>query len=64
MKHATADTLSRLEPLLKKLRANARLKEKKNGIYYFKSKAFLHFHEEADEIFADVKKSRHRNLPA
>ncbi len=31
------------------------LKEKKRGVWYRKSKAFLHFHEDPAGIFADLK---------
>ena len=51
MKHATAETIARIEPLLKRLRNIDALKERKPGIYYFKSSAFLHFHEEGDQVF-------------
>ena len=55
MKHASTDTLSRIEPLFVKLRRCPQLNEKKLGIFYLKSKAFLHFHEEGNDIFADVR---------
>ena len=55
MKHATAETIARIEPLLKRLRNIDALKERKPGIYYFKSSAFLHFHEEGDQVYADIK---------
>jgi len=29
--------------------------EKKRGVFYFKSRSFLHFHEDPAGIFADVK---------
>ena len=55
MKHANVDTLARIEPLFVKLRRFPQLNEKKLGIFYLKSKAFLHFHEEGNELFADVR---------
>ncbi len=55
MKHATKATLARIEPLLKRIRNISALKEKKPGIYYFKSSAFLHFHEDGEQVFADIK---------
>jgi hypothetical protein len=54
MIHATASTLNKLEPLLERLRTFTKLKEKSRGIFYYKSKAFLHFHEDAQGLFADV----------
>ncbi len=55
MKHATTETIGRIEPLLKRIRDINALKEKKPGIYYFKSSAFLHFHEDGDQVYADIK---------
>jgi len=55
MKHATPEAIARIEPLLKRVRCIEGLKEKRPGIYYYKSSAFLHFHEDEDEIFADIK---------
>ncbi len=54
MKHATATALDRLEPLLERIRALSGLKEKKRGVFYWKSKSFLHFHEDPKGDFADV----------
>ncbi|MBD1842581.1 hypothetical protein H6F89_03960 [Cyanobacteria bacterium FACHB-63] len=31
------------------------LKEKKRGIFYWKSNAFLHFHQDQDQLFADLR---------
>ena len=66
MKHVSPDGLDRLEPLLDDLRSLARredagLKEKKRGVFYRKSRAFLHFHEHPGDtgqpmlLFADVR---------
>lgn len=44
-----------LETLLEKLRLVPGLVEKKPGIFYCKSKAYLHFHEDVAGIFADVR---------
>jgi hypothetical protein len=54
MKHADAETLSRLERLLAELRASPTLIERKPGIFYRRSSAFLHFHEDSSGVFADV----------
>jgi hypothetical protein len=55
MKHATASSLDQLDPLLGQLRDIASLMEKQRGIFYVKSKAFLHFHEDAAGLFADLR---------
>jgi hypothetical protein len=54
MKHAGARTLQRLSDLLDQIRQRQGLKEKKLGIFYRKSKSFLHFHEDPTGIFADL----------
>ena len=55
MKHATAEALRKLEPLLAMVRRIDSLSERKPGIFYRRSSAFLHFHEDASGLFADVK---------
>lgn len=55
MKHATAAGLDRLEPLLGDIRRFGGLTEKKRGVFYRKSKAFLHFHEDPSGDHADVR---------
>ena len=55
MKHAGPDALDRLEPLLRELRSRPGLKEKSRGAFYRKGRAFLHFHEDGNSIFADVR---------
>jgi hypothetical protein len=55
MKHAGPDTLTTIEPLLRQLRADSSLVERTPGSFYRKSKAFLHFHEDATGTYADVK---------
>ena len=56
MKHAGHTTLELLEPFLAQLRQrHPQLREKSNGLFYVKSKAYLHFHEDPAGIFADVK---------
>lgn len=57
MKHAGSDALDRLEPLLKQLRAISALKEKSRGAFYRGGRAFLHFHEHGDELWADIRVS-------
>jgi hypothetical protein len=55
VRHARGDDLDRLEPLLVELRQVEGLREKTRGVFYKGSKAFLHFHEDNDELFADVR---------
>jgi hypothetical protein len=54
MKHAGAKVLQRLSDLLGEIRQRPGLKEKKLGIFYFRSKSFLHFHEDPAGLFADL----------
>ena len=55
MKHAGAATLDSLEPLLARIRALGVLREKSRGIFYLKSRAYLHFHEDPAGIFVDIR---------
>ena len=55
MRHARAEAIDRLEPLLGRLRGFAALTEKSRAVFYLRSKAFLHFHEDAAGLFADAR---------
>jgi N-acetylglutamate synthase-like GNAT family acetyltransferase len=55
MRHARAADLDRIEPLLARLRGFDALVEKSRGIFYVRSRAFLHFHEDHGAMFADVR---------
>jgi len=55
MRHATLETLEEIEPLLEELRSVPGLVEKRPGIFYRRSKAFLHFHEDPSGLHADVR---------
>lgn len=55
MKHAGPRTLARIAPLLDALRNRPALREKRPGVFYLKSRAFLHFHDDPEGIFADVR---------
>jgi hypothetical protein len=55
MKHAGGAVLDQLEPLLARIRAAGGLKEKSRGIFYLKSRAYLHFHEDPAGVFADIR---------
>ena len=57
MAHAGEDALQPLLPLLRQLREIKGLKEKKPGIFYLGGAAFLHFHDEAGTVVADLKKA-------
>ena len=54
MRHARDQDLDRLEDLLTRLRELPGLTEKKRGVFYRKSKSFLHFHEDPKGMFADL----------
>jgi len=59
MRHVQESDLERLSAFLQDLDAlcakTTALKVRKKGVYYLKSKAFLHFHEDDGDLFADVK---------
>ncbi len=54
MKHAGPIALDALEPLLLRLRGMNRIREKMRGVFYLKSRAFLHFHEDPTGLYADM----------
>jgi hypothetical protein len=55
MKHAGQAALAIIEPMLIELRKLEGILEKRPGVFYRKSAAFLHFHEDPAGIFADVR---------
>jgi len=55
MKHAGPAALDRLEPFLEELRAITLLKERARGTFYRGSRAFLHFHEHGEDLYADIR---------
>ncbi len=55
MKHAGAAALDSVEDLLVAARALSSTVERSRGIFYRKSAAHLHFHEDPAGIFADLK---------
>jgi hypothetical protein len=57
MKHAGPQALAALEPLLRRIRGHSLLVERTPGSFYYKSKAFLHFHEDPTGTYADIKLS-------
>ncbi len=58
MKHAGAEALDGLDPLLAELRSFPALVERKRGVFYRGSRAFLHFHEDRTGMYADVRLER------
>jgi hypothetical protein len=55
MKHAGEAALDRLEPLLRELRGMPSLREKTRGTFSRGGRAFVHFHDDAAGLFADVR---------
>jgi hypothetical protein len=55
MRHATPDDLLELGDLLADLRALSGLVEKSPGVFYRRSRAFLHFHADPAGLYADVR---------
>ncbi|MGD1069243.1 MAG: hypothetical protein ABSB15_03805 [Bryobacteraceae bacterium] len=55
MKHAGKTALGTIEPVLGELRLLDGMRERKPGVFYRKSSAFIHFHEDPAGIFADVR---------
>ena len=62
MKHATPAVLDQLEPLLDEIRGLGGLTERSRGIFYRKGRAFLHFHEDPEGLFADVRDADGRDF--
>ena len=57
MRHITPARLASIESLITELREVDGLVERTPGAFYAKSRAFLHFHEHGDDVFADVRLS-------
>jgi hypothetical protein len=55
MRHAGPEALAGLASLLAALRRQPALREMRPGIFYLRSRAFLHFHEDPAGLFADVR---------
>lgn len=49
------EDLDRIEELLAELRRFPQLRERKRGYFSRGSRAFLHFHEDAGDLYVDVK---------
>jgi len=54
-RHATPEDLDRLEALLVSLRKLPALRERKRGYFSRGSRAFLHCHQDAGDLYVDVK---------
>jgi hypothetical protein len=55
VRHAGSEAIEQLEPFLVALRTVPGLVEKRPGIFYRRSRAFLHFHEDPSGLYADVR---------
>ena len=55
VRHATVDDLEHVEALLAELRTFPELRERKPGSFSRGSRAFLHFHWDAGDLYADVR---------
>jgi hypothetical protein len=55
VRHITPAGLDALEPLLEQLRAIDGLGETRRDAFSVRSRAFLHFHEDPEGYFADVR---------
>jgi hypothetical protein len=55
VRHARSRDLDQLEDLLDRLRAVDGLTERRHGVFYRGSTAFLHFHQDQAGLFADLK---------
>jgi hypothetical protein len=55
VRHATPDDLGQAGAVLDALRAQPGLRERNPGYFSRGSRAFLHFHADGDELYADVR---------
>jgi hypothetical protein len=55
VRHATQEDLDHVEELLAELRKLPQLRERKRGYFSRGSRAFLHFHEDAGDLYVDVR---------
>jgi hypothetical protein len=55
VRHASAEALDQLEAVLRRVRLLPGLVERKRGVFYRQSRAFLHFHEDPSGLYADVR---------
>ena len=57
MARADAQALQTLLPVLRQLREIKGVQEKTPGIFYVRRDAFVHFHDDAGVLVADLKKA-------
>lgn len=55
MKHAGEAALAAIDQMLVQLRHLEGIRERKPGIFYRNSSAFIHFHEDPAGLFADIR---------
>ena len=55
MKHAGSETFAQLDDLLTQLRQVPELTERRTGVFYRRSRAFLHFHADPTGPYADLR---------
>jgi hypothetical protein len=55
VRHATDEDLDHVAALLTELRTLPQLRERKRGYFSRGSRAFLHFHEDAGDMYVDVR---------
>ncbi len=55
MRHASPEDLEQIADLVSALRATDTLTERTPGVFYRRSKAFLHFHADPHGFYADVR---------
>lgn len=55
VRHANEHDLDRLADLLSELRSIDGLAERKRGTFQIRSRAFLHFHADGEDFYADVR---------
>lgn len=55
MRHATDEDLDHVAALLTELRTLPQLRERKRGYFSRGTRAFLHFHEDAGDMYVDVR---------
>jgi hypothetical protein len=55
MGHTSPENLKDLQTVLDRIREWSGIKEKSDGIFYYKSTPFLHFHDKDGKRWADVR---------
>jgi hypothetical protein len=55
VRHATPEDLDQIEALLVELRGLPQLRERRRGYFSRADRAFLHFHEDAGDLYVDVR---------